>query len=128
MPDQDSAAGRASVAAYQSRLAAKGFGFSRFRDGMHIVITLSGPEPQKRCDVSHVVEFGIIFHIEKLYVMPDDPGQYRFRYVHYLASFASANRTVTYQVCIEVAATGALDRLCDVVFSDQQCLYFTHFQ
>ena len=60
--------------------------------------------------------------------MADDPGQYCFRHVHDFASFASADRTVTYQVGVEVAATGALDGLRDDSFRRSAGLYFAHFQ
>jgi len=58
----------------------------------------------------------------------DHPGQDRFGDVDHLAGFASADRTEAYQVSVEVAATGTLDGLRDVVIADQQGLYFAHFK
>src|SRR5579863_6828031 len=85
---------------------------------------LLGAETQLGGDVAYAVEFGIVLHVEEFDILADDPGQDGLGDIDDFASLASTNRARVYQVSVEMAAAGALDRLGDEAISEQQGLHF----
>ena len=104
------------------------FGVQKLRYRGHPTFALISAEAKQSSYIAHMVQFRQGRHVEQFNVAENGRRDNGLAHIIQFAGASTANWTVTYDVRIEMTATGALDRAGGIVLAHDQNLHFPHFE
>src|SRR5258708_12680135 len=90
------------------------------------VRVLFGGESEQGCNISYLVELGILLHIKHLDIAADHPRQNGLAHIDYFARGLSPGWAKAHEMAVEMSATPAPDRIPPKVLPYHPNLHLSH--